>query len=243
MYNFSDKPPKLKRNDVLAIISSGGTLAGTNLCGVDLHGIDFCKISLSDVNFYQGNLSCANLSHCDMSRAYLAGVNVRKADFSYSLLTAIIASCIEGKGANFHKANLTRALFDGAILTQANLSEVIAAGYGEHSEDDPHPDTYTSFLDANLTGADLSRSDMQGVWLAQARLVGANLTGTNLKAASLYRANLTDADLTNADLQKADLTGCRLAGAILKRANFTGATLDTYPDWSGAIMPDGSIHT
>lgn len=80
-------------------------------------------------------------------------------------------------------------------------------------------------LDADLTGADLSRMDLSEVDLTRALLAGADLTGTVLRWANLKRAHLTKAKLVDADLSGADLTWAALEGADLVGAALNGAKL------------------
>ena len=101
----------------------------------------------------------------------------------------------------------------------------------------------------SLSGADLTKINLQDAWLPDITLNGAYLTNgilrnTNLKRADLIKADLKGVDLTDADLTKANLTGANLTGANLTGANLTGANL-TGESLSGAklcntILADGS---
>ena len=83
--------------------------------------------------------------------------------------------------------------------------------------------------------ADLSETDLRGVYLSgadlskaklsKADLSGADLNGANLKGAYLIGANLIGANLSGANLSKADLSGADLRGAYLKGAYLIGANL------------------
>jgi hypothetical protein len=68
---------------------------------------------------------------------------------------------------------------------------------------------------ADLSGADLTYTDLTGVRLFGANLTDADLTGTNLTDASLFDANLTGANLTGANLTDAILTFADLTNTIL----------------------------
>lgn len=93
---------------------------------------------------------------------------------------------------------------------------------------------------ANLTGIDLSNSDLSGSYsrptdlrqadLSSANLTSADLRGVDLDRAKLVRAILTQAHLSWAVIVKADLAGADLSGAnlgmtILTEANLTGTNL------------------
>ncbi|WP_414565379.1 MULTISPECIES: pentapeptide repeat-containing protein [unclassified Anabaena] len=95
---------------------------------------------------------------------------------------------------------------------------------------------------ANLSGADLSDTFMHKVILR----------GANLSEANLFRANLLLADMREANLRSANLIGADLSGADLRGADFTGARIRSGDrllvkligaNLTGAIMPDGAIHS
>ena len=78
---------------------------------------------------------------------------------------------------------------------------------------------------ANLSGADLSGTD-----LSEANLSGADLRWANLSGADLRWANLSGADLRWANLSGADLSGADLRGADLDYS--------VLPLWCGSL----SVH-
>lgn len=96
-----------------------------------------------------------------------------------------------------------------------------------------------------LIKANLEEADLKWTHLEQANLEGASLVGTDLQGAYLNKAilrkcNLADAVLQTADLQSAQLQYSSLARANLQKANLTGANLEhTYlvgTDFSGATL-------
>lgn len=89
---------------------------------------------------------------------------------------------------------------------------------------------------ANLSGSNLTNIRLDGVNLSAANLEGAalnqaNLSGTNLENARLTGANLSGADLTKAKIDKstifarANLDGAKVDKTTLTSANVAGATL------------------
>ncbi|PSB25118.1 hypothetical protein C7B82_24370 [Stenomitos frigidus ULC18] len=109
--------------------------------------------------------------------------------------------------------------------------------------------------EANLSGADLSRSDLSGGNLSVANLSGANLSETNLSraklnvaklsGANLAKANLSEAILNVANLTLADLTGADLSQASLVRAELSRADLSnanlSRANLSGADLKDAKL--
>jgi Pentapeptide repeats (8 copies) len=101
--------------------------------------------------------------------------------------------------------------------------------------------------DARLTNAllrhtNLARAQMAGVWLDRADLEDADLRQANLQrarlsGANLHQAHLQDADLRGADLSSADVRGANFQGAQLEGADFTGARYDDTTKWPDGFQP------
>ena len=89
-----------------------------------------------------------------------------------------------------------------------------------------------------------SDADLGLAHLLNANLSNANLTGAKLTGANLRGANLRSANLTGTGLSGANLTG---AAGISSRRSFTGRSAPQINApgsiWTGATMPDGSIHS
>ncbi len=83
----------------------------------------------------------------------------------------------------------------------------------------------TFITKANLSEADLSRSNFIGAFLSNADLSHATLIKADLSLAYLNEANLSDANLCEADLGNAILTEANLSGANLCAVNLRGAKL------------------
>ena len=72
----------------------------------------------------------------------------------------------------------------------------------------------------NLSGVDLSDTN-----LSHANLSEANLTNADLSCADLSEANLTNANLSNTDLSEADLTNADLSNANLTETDFSNSVV------------------
>lgn len=77
----------------------------------------------------------------------------------------------------------------------------------------------------DVTGAELSGRNLEGLKGEGIFLVQANMTGIKLKGANLRGANLEDATLVNADLRDTNLRKANLQEATLVNANLTDAAL------------------
>lgn len=89
----------------------------------------------------------------------------------------------------------------------------------------------TVFIQSSFVGADLSGANFDRSIMEHADLTGASLIGTSLVSADLQDINLSGADLRGANLSNADLTG-----ATITKANFEGVR------FCNTTMPDGTTH-
>jgi uncharacterized protein YjbI with pentapeptide repeats len=78
-----------------------------------------------------------------------------------------------------------------------------------------------SFFKPDLSGADLTLTNLYGADLNRANLLGADLADSKLNDVCFLQA-----DLNGANLHKAVLRGANLGGAHLVRANLTGVDLN-----------------
>jgi hypothetical protein len=87
-----------------------------------------------------------------------------------------------------------------------------------------------------LVGVDVSGAFLQGINLANARLLRANFNSADLRDSNFHLADFTDADLKSANFRgsnlskanflRADLSGSDLGEGNLTEANLAGANLD-----------------
>ena len=146
--------------------------------------------------------------------------------------------------ANFTRASLTSARFDGAILTDANFTGANLTSASFHSLR-LYEGTFTEFT-ATLTGADFTdaiikganfwntvsrgftesqlkstnsykEKDLSGIKLSDNNMSGWDFSGQNLNSADFYRTTLTGTNFTNANLSSANFDY-----SIIKGANFSG---------------------
>ncbi|MFN8443988.1 MAG: pentapeptide repeat-containing protein [Caldilineaceae bacterium] len=114
--------------------------------------------------------------------------------------------------------------------------------------------SYTTMIEIDFSGRDLSRSNFTGTWLFRSKFVGARLVNAIFVSADLADADFTDADLRDANFKsvsfdfcitKARLDGANLRGASLWNADLTtvtlnGAIYDQYTSWPDGFDPAGA---
>jgi uncharacterized protein YjbI with pentapeptide repeats len=90
-------------------------------------------------------------------------------------------------------------------------------------------------VEANLSGANLSRANLSRANLNRADLSWANLSGANLSGANLSRANLSGANLS-----RADLSGANLSRAVGNMREIKSAQFDQWTvTWSADVLAIG----
>jgi uncharacterized protein YjbI with pentapeptide repeats len=106
---------------------------------------------------------------------------------------------------------LARANFDGADLTEANLSDVVAI-----------------------------RSRWRGAWLGEATIECADFTGADMVEAVLDKSNALDATFRNARLKRVEARWAALKGVDMTEVNAEGADFSAS-DLSGAVLRDARL--
>ena len=166
---------------------SGADLCGTYLSGADLRGADLRGADLCG----------AYLRGADLHGADLCGANLRGADFSSTNLSSTNLSSTNLRGADLSDTDLSGANLRGADLSRTNLSNTIID------------------LETKLD------KKWRLVWeIINQRTEERDLSGADLSSTNLSRAYLSGADLSNADLSSAYLRGTDLHDANVQNARF-----------------------
>ena len=223
------------------------TLRNADLTLANLAGTTMADADLSSATLEQTNLEGTDLSRAKLLGAKIPGVRWRGAILAQAMLAGILPPTLNGidltstdfTGVDFAGLDLTRTDLSHAVLDPAPLFAGATLSDGEaqgvNLANHKFPVRFAQFEGADLTGVDLSQTELfqaqlTGVILNKARLIGANLNFADLhgaklrgatlgiqpgkegEAATLRGAFMTDVDLTDADLRSCDLTGAHLYG-------------------------------
>jgi uncharacterized protein YjbI with pentapeptide repeats len=210
-----------------------------NYC--DFVGADFdhAKISWHDPNGSEGrkDSGSSRFQHADFSGATMIGVEISGASVA---------------GGRMNGADLTNGKLDNLSLAGTEAVGLVAVNA---RSDRDRVDSAANLYDTNLTGADLRRSQFNGVSLERANLAGAKLqniiwNGIQADGASFVKADLTGAalgpgtalpfaNLTDTTLTGTDLSDIQLAWPILCRTKLPkGVTVGADRDCRGAVQAD-----
>lgn len=139
-------------------------------------------LDLRKIHFGSANLKGANISNSDCSNCSLLGANLNNATL---------------RGVRLDRAYLSESNMNSIDLSFAWLRESVLKN--SHIRNGV-------FLQADLTGADLSFSDLQGAVFHQSELNDVNFTGANLKAAKFIQTDLSTVSFRQANIEGADFS-------------------------------------
>lgn len=193
-----------------------------------------------------------NLHHLDLSELYLAGTDLSGAKLDGANLSGAKIGFSRLSGTYLAGANLR-----GALLMECNNcfqidrdlfgSKICNFSWADLSETMLHDSDFVNsiFIEADLSGANLTMMNLSGVDLTGAKLIGSTLKDTNLTKSKLIKANLTEAKITNstlieADLTEADLTSAKLTGNDLTKTSLLKANL-IGTDFNRANLSDANL--
>jgi uncharacterized protein YjbI with pentapeptide repeats len=196
---------------------------GTQL---DLTGSDFRNRNI------EGNLGNVCLDECDFRGAAISAQfhKIKGARFDGARFAGRY-SLSEAESCSFKDVRMEQTIwnifkFSGCDFSRANFSL-----HGScHMVADTCIFSKADLTEANLEKSEFKSTDFSGANLCDANLVECDFTGANLQGATLCRADLQNAKLGYADLRKATfndsiLSGADLTGARIDGADFTGAKL------------------
>jgi len=116
--------------------------------------------------------------------------------------------------------------FSGAVLDRLDLSGFDLSGSNLEN---------ASLRRTKFTGSNLSKANLRGAWLHSGQLQGANLKEAHLEGAQLGSTQMQGANLSAAHLEGAQLYRTHLEGTLLLGTYMQGATM-TEVDLRGAIL-------
>jgi uncharacterized protein YjbI with pentapeptide repeats len=159
----------------------------------------------------------ARLAGRQLQYSYLAGADLRRADFSEAKLRRAILRGAHLQGANFGSADLRDARLETVLPLVTDASDSIF---------DNADLSGTVLTGVNLIGASLKGTKLYGVDLGGANLHGANLENAHLEGSRLFGARFYGANLAGAYLHGAEITLGRFDGSNMRRVQMLGIVLN-----------------
>jgi uncharacterized protein YjbI with pentapeptide repeats len=202
-----------------------------------------------------------DISGCDLTGAYLAGINwsglrlrktvLNKCELSGSNLTGVVLENVSAWHASFSRVVLQDGRLigfnaSGSEFREADLSEIKS----ESAELGGADFTDANLRGACLRGARLGAAILDGACLDEANLSKASLRNVRIEGTSFVGANLEEANLTELQFRTAKIDGaqfycarmfqCDFEGSEAFGVNFVGADL-LGANFTSARMPDANF--
>ncbi|WP_169786254.1 pentapeptide repeat-containing protein [Streptomyces yerevanensis] len=183
----------------------------------DLRGVELRDQNLSGFLLSGADLRSARIAYADLREADLLRARLDEADLTGANLQGSVLQGADLQGSELSGADLSGSHLAGANFAHAEMSEarLVKAAPGPLNAD--VGDLAPNFSCASLEKANLSESEMGGVWrsaiLLKANLIGADLSGSDFTGACLAEANLSKAQLRYAVFSKAKTAGVNFSGA------------------------------
>jgi len=173
-----------------------------NLQKTDFRGADVTRADFTDADIQDANFAETEAHSATFEGATGKFVNFEKADLRKS--RADESTFLER--ANFQKADLSEANWEGANLTSSILRFATL--------------NMTDLSSCNLPGSDFYRAVAKKAKFSRADLTDANMTSINL-----FRGDLTKAKLVRTDLKGSNLFEVEFLKARVQKTNFQDANL------------------
>jgi len=173
-----------------------------NLKKTDFRGADVTRADFTDADIQDANFAETEAHSATFEGATGKFVNFEKADLRKSRADG--STFLER--ANFHKADLSEANWEGANLASSILRFATL--------------NMTDLSSCNLPGSDFYRAVAKKAKFSRADLTDANMTSINL-----FRGDLTKAKLVRTDLKGSNLFEVEFLKAKVSKTNFQDANL------------------
>jgi uncharacterized protein YjbI with pentapeptide repeats len=197
---------KQRREQVLALLREGKSLALAELTGMDLSGVDFSGADLTGAHLESANLQGAKFAKARLTEAVLAHAQLQGADLRGAQL----------QRANLGGAVLARAVFDEADCSQANFGTCVL----DEVSFVRATLLQTQWLDCQFGRCDWRGANANGIVLLKMKLDGLLADGAELSQANFIECSLECTRFVQARLASANFMTCQMSGAV-----FTGAQL------------------
>lgn len=251
-----------RREQVIALLKEGKSLALTELTGVDLSGLDLAGADFTGAHLESANLQGTRLAGARLTEAVLAHAQLQKADLRGAQLQRANLGGAALAGAVFDEADCSQAVFSTCVLDEvrfvrANLSQTqwLDCRFGrcdwrgarapkvvliKHKLDQLRADeanlSEANFIECSLAGARFVKANLASANFVQCQADGAVLAGAQLQRAVFAQGcSLQGADFLQANLAGANLRGAKLSKSRLAQATAAGA------DFSEADLSDAQL--
>ncbi|MCB9995683.1 MAG: pentapeptide repeat-containing protein [Rhodospirillales bacterium] len=204
---------EFKEIDLSGLDLSGSNFSDAKFYKVKMHDSKFDNVNFSGAEMRQPEMKNSSFTNSDFKKVKITHANIEDTDFTNADFKDAFFAYSIGKNVDFTNSNFQGAKFffkeyeninlsnadftnalphrlDGMKLEGTKLNKIQRAEFGEDS----------SYEGVDLSGFDLSESDLRGVNLKNVKFVNTDLSGANLTWSHDGPTNLQGADMTGANL-------------------------------------------
>ena len=109
-------------NNEVKAIQGGADLSETDFSNINLEGAEFYNADLTSSSFADSHLTEVKFEACDLTSVDFTRANMTECSFTESILNGADFSYSTADYCNFSDADLAGAIFQGADLTNSDLS-------------------------------------------------------------------------------------------------------------------------
>ncbi len=109
-------------NNEISNSKSGADLSETDFSNIELEGAEFFNVDLTSSSFADSHLTEVKFDACDLTSVDFTRANIVECSFTESVLNGTDFSYSKVDYCNFSDADLAGAIFQGADLTNSDLS-------------------------------------------------------------------------------------------------------------------------
>lgn len=109
-------------NNEIRNSKSGADLSETDFSNIELEGAEFFNVDLTSSSFADSHLTEVKFDACDLTSVDFTRANIVECSFTESVLNGTDFSYSKVDYCNFSDADLAGAIFQGADLTNSDLS-------------------------------------------------------------------------------------------------------------------------
>lgn len=208
----------------------------------NLTGAVFAGAQLQEVRFANVTLDAADFSAAFLERASIVDCSIDKTNFMNAMLTGTTFLGCKGAstwlgGAYARDMRVIRCRLPNVVLpSSAKAATFLKSDMDGARVEQKSTLHHVSFIDSNLTGANLAGTDLDYATFRNVKLKDACMRGAMLRHAVVDQVDLESADLRSATLEDAYFNRVHAIDADLRHAITDGMTLDVNCTGSALVF-------
>ena len=213
---------------------TNANLEGANLEDANLEGANLNYVQFTNVDISKGSLSKALFKGTDLSQAIIINADFTNSDLSNTNLSGQDLSSHDLKNTKLNQANLSNTILPNQSFSGKDFEYTIFDGVDLSNKDLSHANfQYASFDNTDLTGANLEKAKLIQIDFTKIKnksLKDANITGASITYSYLEGVELPiNIDLTNfhsSEMNSVNFENRNIEGVYFYNVKLNGANFE-----------------